>query len=210
MATASALTMRDPEHVDHGEQRLHDHFEHHGNREQHDGAADALLGEVAMGVAEDGVADGRQMEMCAPRSSEMTGDSSGRWDIERNPPDARSKRENGCRDADRGQRLDRRSRRSELEGEQLSNMGIARPSAIIARTRASERSKITAYAIDSGHCGPALLRRAHRRSRDHSEGEELREKSVLAFRVRRVDRNSRQSRNVGDPTRVIAHERTGL
>ncbi len=38
--------VRHPEHVDHCEQRLHGHFENHGNREQHDGAADALLGEV--------------------------------------------------------------------------------------------------------------------------------------------------------------------
>ena len=45
--------MRDPENVDHGEERFHHHLEHHGNGEQSDRARDGTFGEIAMRVAED-------------------------------------------------------------------------------------------------------------------------------------------------------------
>src|SRR5580704_13832641 len=119
-----------------------------------------------------------QTEMCGPRSAEMTGDSSGPWDIYRNPPDARSKRGNKCRDGDRGQRLDRRSRRSELEGEdykhgqvqlrstlaqmrfasQPAKRGTAKSNALLGieghRAPANARSRSAAI---GGHCFAALM-----------------------------------------------------
>src|SRR5258706_7538255 len=49
--------MRNPEDVDHGEQRFHHHLEHHGDGEQGDRARDGPLSEVAMRVAENGVLD---------------------------------------------------------------------------------------------------------------------------------------------------------
>jgi hypothetical protein len=57
-SSVRTANVSDPEHVDHGEQRFHGHLEHHRDREQSDRAADALLREIAMGVAAQGVAYG--------------------------------------------------------------------------------------------------------------------------------------------------------
>ena len=52
VATASAPSRDDEEHVDDREQRFHAHLEHHRHGEHENRLADVSLGEVARGAAE--------------------------------------------------------------------------------------------------------------------------------------------------------------
>ena len=57
VATASAPRRPTKKMSATSEHRLHEHLEHHRDREQHDGAADGRLGVVLVGAA-NGFADG--------------------------------------------------------------------------------------------------------------------------------------------------------